>query len=550
MLLLLLLSFVLESSQQPADGFDWGEGCPKGTGEPFYVDLKKENTTSVGIIPKGKFGVWVLLESEEDLDIQLWDTNGKRPIVRYADCTNKTDAECGLGVLGNNAEEMNATYVGLDGSSIKIGYSGYNGVKGQGAGHEWIEIYGESNVDIEVMAYAFSDGRGYIKYAWGHSQTPCCLGTQACTGTFVREIRSDVGEYGEITVVGEIPPGVRDLSVYLNSNVDIDIQLYDLSDTERWNPAGRAIIGWCPVVEDKLCNIGWINGPQKEYIGYPAFPVNSTRNYYYSGYNGVSGAGEEYIRIEGFTNRRLLMSAFAYKSGFANVSYSYYQPLYVEGVLVVPEPLRCLGEREYSMEFQYQWEESTHPIAYPFRPAWSSVVASTHSLGFKMWSPEFYASQGLKMLADTGSIDEVRGEASRSLSVFKTAILEELLEGVGQRSGTITVNEDYSLFSAVVKARPSPDWFSGVRDVELCQDGKWVDSVSLPLRLFDAGTNTGTAYADRGAPDSQPITVVDQDTGVPFSEDLFQVPSYGQVVLTRKVANRRLTVARKIANRR
>lgn len=533
-LFLVLLTFIetLESSAtEPQAGFDWGEGCPKGVGVPFEVDLQKGFAAVVGIIPKGKFDVWVQMEAEGDLDIQLRDVDGNQSIVKYAVCTNET--ACQAGILGNNNDEMNATYVSLDGSSVKIGYSGYNGIN-DNPGNEWIRLYGETIVDMEVLGWAFESGVGYIQYSWGHTQTPCCLGVGACGGSFLRDISSDKGQFGEISDVGEIPPNVRDLYVNLKSNVDIDLQLYDLSNVDRWEE-GRAIIGWCPITPSLVCNIGWLNGDKKEFMGYPEMPGNETRNYYYSGYNGVSGVGEEYIRIEGFTNRPLRLAAFAFQTGVANVTYSYYQPLYKgEEDPTQGGPARCLGEQEYSLQFQYAWNEGTHPTAYPVRPAWSLVLATAHSLGYNMWTTEFYASDGLKALANTGSIDELRAEASRSRSVFRSTLLEELLEGVGQRTGSITVNAQHSLLSAAVKLRPSPDWFTGARNVELCQDGQWTDRVSLPLKLYDAGTNSGTSYADRGGPGDATVEAVDQHSGPPFTAYPFEVPRYGEFIITKK----------------
>lgn len=42
---------------------------------------------------------------------------------------------------------------------------------------------------------------------------------------------------------------------------------------------------------------------------------------------------------------------------------------------------------------------------------------------------------------------------------------------------------------------PSPDWFTGVSKLNLCQlDCLWKDSYEEDLYLYDAGTDSGTTY--------------------------------------------------------
>lgn len=42
---------------------------------------------------------------------------------------------------------------------------------------------------------------------------------------------------------------------------------------------------------------------------------------------------------------------------------------------------------------------------------------------------------------------------------------------------------------------PSPDWFVGISNLELCQeDGKWVENKIIDLYPWDAGTDKGMTY--------------------------------------------------------
>jgi hypothetical protein len=51
------------------------------------------------------------------------------------------------------------------------------------------------------------------------------------------------------------------------------------------------------------------------------------------------------------------------------------------------------------------------------------------------------------------------------------------------------------LVSLVSKLYPSPDWFVGVSDLELClPNGQWVEQKEINLYPYDAGTDSGPTY--------------------------------------------------------
>ena len=41
---------------------------------------------------------------------------------------------------------------------------------------------------------------------------------------------------------------------------------------------------------------------------------------------------------------------------------------------------------------------------------------------------------------------------------------------------------------------PSPDWFVGVTNLSLCQNNTWVSKITVPLSLYDAGTDNGLTF--------------------------------------------------------
>lgn len=291
-------------------GFDWGEGCLAGSGA-FTQNLPVQlSYADVGEIPRGKWDIQVQLRASVDLDITLFDLEDiseeypeGKAIVAWCSGTG-----CNSGVLGMSSKPAEATYKGMT-----VKYSGYNGINGE-RGNEYIEITGETSTKMMMKAFAYKTGTAEVTYEWGESKSDCCLKIGPCGGSFLQPI-----PLNNIITIGEIPVGKSDVYINLRSTEDVDIQIYDMDDTSNYSE-GQAIVAWCAGFG---CNKGVLNGSREESKFYP---LNSRPSllYTYSGYNGQNGQrGDEFIQIHGMTNRRLLMTAYGYKAGVANVTYSY-----------------------------------------------------------------------------------------------------------------------------------------------------------------------------------------------------------------------------------
>jgi hypothetical protein len=112
--------------------------------------------------------------------------------------------------------------------------------------------------------------------------------------------------------VGIIPAGMLDLRVTLSAFADVDIQLYDRDATSNFGE-GQAIVAFC-AGED--CNRGILgSSSSQETARYEG------RSYTYSGFEG----GNEWVEVDGLTNRNLMMKAYGYGRGKALVEYSYWR---------------------------------------------------------------------------------------------------------------------------------------------------------------------------------------------------------------------------------
>lgn len=60
----------------------------------------------------------------------------------------------------------------------------------------------------------------------------------------------------------------------------------------------------------------------------------------------------------------------------------------------------------------------------------------------------------------------------------------------------ILVNETHSLISLVTMIFPSPDWFLGISNMDMCDKvtGKWRRNYARDLLPYDSGTDDGTSF--------------------------------------------------------
>ena len=64
-----------------------------------------------------------------------------------------------------------------------------------------------------------------------------------------------------------------------------------------------------------------------------------------------------------------------------------------------------------------------------------------------------------------------------------------------ETSTQFTVSKSHHLLSFATMIGPSPDWLSGVSNLNLCLPNcTWIDEYSEELYLFDAGTDSGLSY--------------------------------------------------------
>jgi uncharacterized protein YkwD len=284
LILLAIVSTLFLTSNMAQAEFNFcsgNNGGQAGSGT-FQQQIPFFGIAEVGELPIGVSGVEINLTSTQDIDIQLYDKITGEQIIHWP-----------YGILAGSG------YQSLVYHDVFIEWSGYNG-EGGNPGNEFIRITGANDPSAPssrafiMKVFGYTAGLANVNYTWDGA---ICDDSGSGSGSFEQQIVKD-----DIVIVGEIPGGINNLEISLESPNDVDIQLYDAE-------SGTAIVAWPS---------GILKGSTTESIIYENMEIE------WSGYNGVDGKpGYEYIKINGETQKTLIMKAFGYESGVAAVTYSW-----------------------------------------------------------------------------------------------------------------------------------------------------------------------------------------------------------------------------------
>lgn len=187
------------------------------------------------------------------------------------------------------------------------------------------------------------------------------------------------------------------------------------------------------------------------------------------------------------------------------------------------------GEATYRLTFNATWNATDFSTEFPNNPHFSPVVGATHNDQDFLWRTGEPSTDGVKNVAETGSTDSYKAE----LDAKK---IEGNVDNIFQGSGTpspgeatfeFKVNKLHPYISAISMIAPSPDWFVGIRDVNLYENNEWLEKQKFDLKLYDAGSDTGITFsAENSAGGSGIITLltesaVDINAGVHSTSDKF-----------------------------
>jgi hypothetical protein len=183
------------------------------------------------------------------------------------------------------------------------------------------------------------------------------------------------------------------------------------------------------------------------------------------------------------------------------------------------EPLvsTCSGTANYTITFESTWSSATHPNGFPSNPHFSGLIGGTHSGNISFWKEGDIASIGVENMAETGNKTELINEVTAAINAGNAY---SLLSGgsINPSPGSVSlqfdITSDYPKVTLVSMVAPSPDWFIGVSNLDLCENGEWIVSRTIDLFAYDAGTDSGPNYTSSNQDTNPKENIAVLTTGV------------------------------------
>ena len=188
-----------------------------------------------------------------------------------------------------------------------------------------------------------------------------------------------------------------------------------------------------------------------------------------------------------------------------------------------PEPAAAVYSFSQPEVFISTRVPGTLPDGVDYAPALALVA---HAPGEPPWAEGQTASDGLKILAETGESDGLLAEAEAAGATVLFGSLGQMLGLLLTPDPSIEVTLDQPCFSYAQMIAPSSDWFIGFSDVCATDgDGRWQDDIEAELLAYDAGTATGADYMFKSA-DTEPREAVSLLDAPPY----FSAPALVQII--------------------
>lgn len=155
------------------------------------------------------------------------------------------------------------------------------------------------------------------------------------------------------------------------------------------------------------------------------------------------------------------------------------------------------GDARYQLTFTGVWTEADHgPL--PGNAHFTTIIGMTHSDAVHLFRVGDLATPGMEDVAERGRIELASGEIDGHIgagTAFSKPVIGVGDGPLGTGQGEFTVSMDHPYLSVASMIAPSPDWFVGIMDLLLYDQGEWVADTTFYMGNYDGGTEEGTALS-------------------------------------------------------
>lgn len=161
----------------------------------------------------------------------------------------------------------------------------------------------------------------------------------------------------------------------------------------------------------------------------------------------------------------------------------------------------------YTVTFKGNWSAATHPTDFPSgADHFSGLVGLVHKQGTTIFEEGALATSGIEDMAEMGATSDLNNEIDALVSAEQALSRingEGLGGGMEETSVTIAVSDEFSLVTLVSMIAPSPDWSVAVENVNLFDNGAFIENITINAISYDSGTDGGSTF-NSGNDDTDP----------------------------------------------
>ena len=174
----------------------------------------------------------------------------------------------------------------------------------------------------------------------------------------------------------------------------------------------------------------------------------------------------------------------------------------------------------YGVTFTGTWTTDVTPAGMPDGAHFSPLIGGVHNAAVAFLEAGGTATPGVESMAERGRTatlaKEIEAAGANTLGVLRKE------DGSGATGSSTfdaaTVTADHPRVTLLSMIAPSPDWFVGVSGLSLLDaSGAWVETLTLELFPWDAGTEEGDELSFDNAATSPQGTITSLRGVAPFS---------------------------------
>ena len=186
-----------------------------------------------------------------------------------------------------------------------------------------------------------------------------------------------------------------------------------------------------------------------------------------------------------------------------------------------PAATSANGGALYSVTFTGAWTTDVTPGGMPDGAHFSPLVGAVHNAAVSFLEAGGRATPGVESMAERGRTATLREGIEAAGKNALSVLVKDSGSGAtgSSRFEAVTLTADHPRITLLSMIAPSPDWFVGVFALSLLDaEGGWVETLTVDLFPWDAGTEEGDGLSFDNAATTPPGTITGIRGMGPFSD--------------------------------